>query len=407
MRELLVAQFRLSAEARAVERAIENGGQHDALRRLLEVEPLLGRRPEFRYLRYLFDLTFHIRAAGALLPELVNLVAEHPELSEATALLAEVYERSGDPQRAEFFARIALGSESESARARAACVIDRGAQPAPVSDGPRDNTRIHVDPDPRDDDRLEVRRSQRVRASPPPVDVNAPVEAWFDYAKQQLLQRRTPTYGVRSLRSVSDKLLDCALELAIKPSEFSDSSLPLTRAALERIDHTVVELRKAHAPGTPLHADVARVHAVAGFLLAVVLHELEGTAMESRPTMAAARSSCPRVRACARCWWPPPFSTAPDQGSLPPTTAWRPRSSLPFRPSIRRSPLHRGSASRHRRQALPRRIGSRRWRPATTWAIPPPLRRAGACRRQAKGRFLHRRAGPPRHRFDRPHKGAP
>ncbi len=131
MRELLVAQFRLSAEARAVERAIENGGQHDALRRLLEVEPLLGRRPEFRYLRYLFDLTFHIRAAGALLPELVNLVAEHPELSEATALLAEVYERSGDPQRAEFFARIALGSESESARARAACVIDRGAQPAP------------------------------------------------------------------------------------------------------------------------------------------------------------------------------------------------------------------------------------------------------------------------------------
>ena len=201
-------------------------------------------------------------------------------------MLAEVYERTDDRERADLFARVALESESSPARARASAVLERSNANRTVQESLIDNTFVAGDAESerqRDEERIEVRHSQRVRASPPPLDVNAPVEAWFDYAKHQLLQRRTPTFGVRSLHSTVDMLLDCALALATKPSVFSQTSLPLSRGGLEQIDQTVLEMRKSHAPGSAARTDAARTHGIAGFLLAVVLHELQGTALETAP----------------------------------------------------------------------------------------------------------------------------
>jgi hypothetical protein len=286
MRWSNVAKIRLSDEAQEVERAIQGGSKREALACLIKAEPVLGRRPEYRYLRHLFDHTFQIRPIEAILADVVELVSDQPDLPEATSLVAELYALSGDESKAELFGRIALASDSASAQQRAQAVLERQNHEPVVSESCPPDAR-QEDDDQADSSRwgaADVRRSQRVRAAPPPIDPNAPVDAWFDYAKQQLLQRRTPTYGVRSIHSTADMLLDCAHELATKPSAFSATSLSLNRTALEQMDQFVVEMRKGHAAGSALgRSDPNLLHCVAGFLLAVVMHELQGTAVETAP----------------------------------------------------------------------------------------------------------------------------
>jgi len=112
---------------KAIESLIDTGQQGDAANRLQAVHANLGRRPEYRYLICLYDSKFRVRPDRDLLRDVVELVGEQPDLMEATALLAELYARTGDMSRADLFARLALESPSPSARARANEVLSARA----------------------------------------------------------------------------------------------------------------------------------------------------------------------------------------------------------------------------------------------------------------------------------------
>jgi hypothetical protein len=258
--EHTVAKIRLSDEARSIEAVIETGTEHEALAHLLDAEPILGRRPEYRYLRLLFDHVFSTRPKSDVLRDLVALVGDQPDLTEATALLAELYDGAGEPRRADLFAQIALESQSPTARRRASAVLSRHGIKVPGGDE-----------EPAD------------AAAPADAEgaAQGDIAAWFEHAKHNLVQRRAETFGVRSLHSAIDMLLEAGAKIALGPSAFGPSALPLTRESLARIDESVVQVRKAFGAGSASRSDVSRTNAAAGFFLAVVLHELGGTAVET------------------------------------------------------------------------------------------------------------------------------
>ena len=120
----IVATIQLGQEILAVEALIDERDHDAAFRQLVHLRDKFGRRPEFRYLQALFDATFGVRPDKELLREVTALVAEQPDFSEAVALLAWLYDRVGDRNRAEVFAREALHAVNPRAQARAQRVLD-------------------------------------------------------------------------------------------------------------------------------------------------------------------------------------------------------------------------------------------------------------------------------------------
>jgi hypothetical protein len=256
-----VARVELSAEARAIESLIDAGQRDLASSRLRAACAYFGRRPEYRYLLCFFDARFHVRSDADLLREVTELASDQPELVEATALLAELHARAGDESRAGLFARMALQSTNPSARARAmgvlAARVDESATPPPRSD---------VEPVP--------------SSESAPKSGTTVMSEWFDRARRELVHRRTPAYGVRSYQSIVEMLLDWGRIVAEGHSFLSGHSLPLTRESLVAVDDVVLAQRRQLGRRAASQSDTSRTMAVAGFFLAVVLHELEASVVE-------------------------------------------------------------------------------------------------------------------------------
>jgi len=141
-----VAKIQLGQEILVVEALIDEHDHDAAFRQLVLARDKYGRRPEFRYLQALFDASFGIRPDKELLREVTALVAEQPDFSEAIALLAWLYDRTGDRGRAEVFAREALHAVNPRALARARRVID-GPSAEPAAPEPTAAPAPSVEPD--------------------------------------------------------------------------------------------------------------------------------------------------------------------------------------------------------------------------------------------------------------------
>jgi hypothetical protein len=281
-----VARIELCAELRAIEALIDDGDKEEASSQLLAVQATLGRRPEYRYLCCLFDTTFQVRPDRELVREAMDLVGEQPDLMEAMALLALLYARTGDDSRADLFARLALEASNPAARARAVRVLEaKGKEAEPhVSRTP---SRPEPGAGPRRSSpgamaHVSVGRGAAAGAQPA-VDPSAELSRWFQQAKRDLVHRRSPTYGVRSIEFVVELLLDWGKAVAEGKTPLSSEPMPLTRASLAKIDETMVSLRRAHGTGSASKSDTSLTSASAGFFLAVVLHELEANALEIAP----------------------------------------------------------------------------------------------------------------------------
>jgi hypothetical protein len=118
-----VATIQLGQDILAVESLIDERSHDEAFRRLVLARERFGRRPEFKYLQALFDATFQVRPDRELIREVMALVAEQPDFTEAVALLALLYERVGEKPKAEVFAREALHSRNPRALNRARAVL--------------------------------------------------------------------------------------------------------------------------------------------------------------------------------------------------------------------------------------------------------------------------------------------
>jgi len=273
-----VAKIELNSEVKAIESLIDTGQQGVAATRLQSAHANLGRRPEYRYLVCLYDSTFRVRPDRELLREVVELVGEQPDMMEATALLAELYSRTGDEGRADLFARLALESPSPSARARATEVLSAHANDAAVAPS------SHVQ---------EVERAGRSANASPASQSSATSEGrreheteldqWFERARRDLVHRRSPTYGVRSLASMVEMLLDWGKTVAQGSSFASHEPLSLSRESLACVDDAILALRRQPGPRSASKSDTSRTMAAAGFFLAVVLHELEANVIEIAP----------------------------------------------------------------------------------------------------------------------------
>lgn len=273
-----MAKIELSSEVKAIESLIDTGQQGVAATRLQSAHASLGRRPEYRYLVCLYDSTFRVRPDRELLREVVELVGEQPDMMEATALLAELYARTGDDGRADLFARLALESPSPSARARAAEVLSAQANDAAVAP----SSRVQ-----------EVERAGRSANASPASRSSATSEGageheteldqWFSRARRELMHRRSPTYGVRSLVSIVEMLLDWGKTVAQGSSFASHEPLPLSRDSLACVDDAILALRRQPGLRSASKSDTSRTMAAAGFFLAVVLHELDANVIEIAP----------------------------------------------------------------------------------------------------------------------------
>jgi hypothetical protein len=118
-----VATIQLDTEVLAVERLIDAQDHDEAFRQMILLRDRYGRRPEYRYLQAFFDATFKVRADRELIPQVIALVGEQPDFTEAIALLAVLYHRIDEQEKAEVFAREALRSKNVSARRRAREVL--------------------------------------------------------------------------------------------------------------------------------------------------------------------------------------------------------------------------------------------------------------------------------------------
>jgi hypothetical protein len=276
-----VGRIELSAEVRAIEGLIDSGQQGVASAKMREAQPQIGRGPLYRYLVCLYDSKFKLRADGDLLREVIELVGEQPDLMEATALLAELYARTGDETRADLFARLALESPSPSARARALEVLQAKANDG----GEPPSSRVQEKAERPAGQRTTEPASGYTRAAAPAATAAEPTELdlWFESARRDLVHRRSPTYGMKTVDSIVEMLLDWGKTVAQGNSFISQQPLPLTRASLADVDEAMVTLRRQRGGRAAAKSDTSRTMAAAGFFLSVVLHELDATVIEIAP----------------------------------------------------------------------------------------------------------------------------
>ncbi|MCL2824795.1 MAG: hypothetical protein FWD57_12460, partial [Polyangiaceae bacterium] len=129
-----MATIQLDPEILDVEEAIDRNDHDEALRQLELLRDRYGRRPEFRYLKTLFDAVFRMRPDQEVLADARALVAEQPDFLEAVSLLSTMLDRTGDHERAKVFAREAVNARSNVARARAIDVLGDDFQKPDVAD---------------------------------------------------------------------------------------------------------------------------------------------------------------------------------------------------------------------------------------------------------------------------------
>jgi hypothetical protein len=275
-----VARVELSAEARAIESLIDTGQKELATARLRAATFSHGRRPEYRYLLSLHDARFRLRPDADLLKEVNDLVSDQPELVEATALLAELYARAGDEERAGLFARMALDSNNPSARARAIEVLaahgHESIPPAsmPLSDALEAEARAAGAPHGSADIASDVATARQDPAS---------IRAWFERARHALSENRSGRYGVRGFESVNETLLDWGRAVSEGSTFLGREPLPLTRESLGIVDDVILSMRRQFGRRATSQSDTSRTMAVAGFFLAVALHELDATVVAISP----------------------------------------------------------------------------------------------------------------------------
>jgi hypothetical protein len=207
---------------------------------------------------------------------------------EATALLAELYARTGDESRADLFARLALESPSPSARARALEVLQARAKANDGSDPPSSHVQEREQRSSAERRTLPVGSRQGPisprPASQQPSGQPTELDEWFDRARRELIHHRTPMYGMKTVDSIIEMLLDWGKTVAQGNSFISQSPLPLTRDSLAAADDAILALRKQRGGRTATaKSDTSRTMAAAGFFLAVVLHELDATVLEIAP----------------------------------------------------------------------------------------------------------------------------
>jgi len=267
-----LARIELSAEVKTIESLIDAKEQAVASTRLQAAHANIGRRPEYRYLVCLYDSTFRVRADRELLRDVIELVGEQPDLMEATALLAELYARTGDEARADLFARLALESASSSARGRAFEVLK--AQANDGTDPP--TSHIHE----------TGGRVLPTGAGRPVSGVGGPgteLDLWFERVRRDLVHRRSPTYGVRSMQSIVEMLLDWGKAVAEGTTFISERPLPLTRSSLVQVDEAILSFRRQPGSRQLSKSDTSHTMAAAGFFLAVVINELNANVLEIAP----------------------------------------------------------------------------------------------------------------------------
>ncbi len=266
-----MAKIELCAEVKAIESLIDARQQGFASTRLQAAHANLGRRPEYRYLVCLYESTFRVRSDRELLRDVIELVGEQPDLMEATALLAELYARTGDAARADLFARLALESANPSARERALEVLKARAND--VAEAPSSAVHENVAPS-----RARAGETDRPEeAAPTELDV------WFARVRRDLVHRRSPTYGVRSMQSIVEMLLDWGKAVAEGSTFLSPRPLALTRTSLADIDEAILAFRRQPGNRTFAKSDTSHAMAAAGFFLAVVINQLNANVLEIAP----------------------------------------------------------------------------------------------------------------------------
>jgi hypothetical protein len=275
-----VGRIELSAEVKAIEVLIDAGQQGVASAKMREAQPQIGRGPLYRYLVCLYDSKFKVRSDGDLLREVIELVGEQPDLMEATALLAELYARTGDETRADLFARLALESPSPSARARALEVLQAKANDG--SEPPSSHVKEKADR-PAGQRTTEPASGQTRVASPATGGEPTELDLWFERARRDLVHRRSPTYGMKTVDSIAEMLLDWGKTVAQGNSFISQHPLALTRESLAEVDESMLALRRHRGGRASAKSDTSRTMAAAGFFLSVVLHELDATVIEIAP----------------------------------------------------------------------------------------------------------------------------
>lgn len=163
-----MATIQLDQEVLDVERLIDDRDHDEAFRQLILLRDRFGRRPEYRYLKALFDATFAVRSDQELLVEVRALVAEQPDFLEAVSLLAVLLDRTGDRDRAMVFAREAVHAVNERAARRARQVLGDSPENPTEDEEPfakRSSASMHaVQPPPSSNN--EFAKEERIRSRP-------------------------------------------------------------------------------------------------------------------------------------------------------------------------------------------------------------------------------------------------
>jgi hypothetical protein len=334
-----LAIIELDTELRAIEALVDAHDEEGAAQALTQAHSRFGRRPDYRYVLCLFDATFGRRGDEELVRDVTQLAADQPDFLEAAALLAQLLARTGDRARAEVFGRVALNGESDAARLRAARALGVPYEPVPrtasvagfaavraalptspstmtmsvlPSSAPGAPTEVPVggatlparrisfadqaaygaatfDAEPVNPRSLSARPPAPYSLHPEelprprPRLSSRPAESWFDRAKRELVHRRAPMHGVRVATSTVETLLDLARAVAEGRTPISSGPLPVDRTGLARVDVAIMQWRRSQRSTLGGRREFGETMAAAAFLMAAVMHELDGEAIDTAP----------------------------------------------------------------------------------------------------------------------------
>lgn len=110
-----------------------------------------------------------------------------------------------------------------------------------------------------------------------------PDEPWFDRAKRELVHRRAPMHGVRVATSTVETLLELARAVAEGRTPISPTPLGVDRDGLARVDVAIMQWRRQQRAQVGGRRDYGETMAAAAFLMAAIMHELEGEAIDTAP----------------------------------------------------------------------------------------------------------------------------
>lgn len=319
-----MAIIELDTELRAIEALVDAGDEDGAAQAIGQAQPRFGRRPDFRYVMCLFDATFGRRSDDDLVRDITQLAGEQPDFLEAAALLAQLLARTGDRTRAEVFGRMALNGQSDAARLRAARALGvpyepvvrtslstagfaavraslPGSAPAGPPELPLNTVRAHrpvdasgfphsLENEPANPRSLSARPPAPYSLHPEEMSPpqarrlsSRPDENWFDRAKRELVHRRAPMHGVRVATSTVETLLDLARAVAEGRTPLSPVPLGVDRDGLARVDVAIMQWRRQQRTQVGGRRDYGETMAAAAFLMAAIMHELEGEAVDTAP----------------------------------------------------------------------------------------------------------------------------